>query len=136
MLTTSLSRDLYQAYIRPHAGERQLMRITRGTAVACGAIGALIGTLLPTVISALTVFYTMLTAALFLPVVVGVYSVRVSDSGALMSMIVSVAVTFAVETASQGHGLWSIPSLIVGVASGAVVMAAVTALRPALKPIA
>lgn len=135
MLTTSLSRDLYQAYIQPQASERQLMRITRGTAIACGAIGALIGTLLPTVISALTIFYTLLTAALFLPVVVGVYSVRVSGSAALMTMIVSVVVTFAVDTASQGHGLWNIPSLIVGVAAGAVVMVAVTALQVAPKPI-
>jgi solute:Na+ symporter, SSS family len=129
MLTTSLSRDLYQAYLRPHADDRQLMRVTRGTAVACGIMGALIGTLLPTVISALTIFYTLLTAALLLPLVAGLYSTRVSGRAALATMIVSVAVTFASEIVTHGHGLWRIPSAIPGMAASALVMSLVTALE-------
>jgi len=129
MLTTSLGRDLYQAYLRPQADDRQLMRVTRGTAVACGVTGALIGTLLPTVISALTIFYTLLTAALLLPLVAGLYSARVSGRAALATMIVSVAVTFANEIATHGRGLWSIPSSILGMAASALVMLLVTALE-------
>lgn len=129
MLTTSLSRDLYQAHIRPQADERQLMKVTRWTAVTCGCIAALVGTLLPTVISALTIFYTLLTAALLLPIVVGVYCAGIRGGAALATMIVSVAATFAVETASRGRGLWNIPSVAVGIAAGAAVMAAITAFR-------
>jgi Na+(H+)/acetate symporter ActP len=117
------------AYLRPQADDRQLMRVTRGTAVACGVTGALIGTLLPTVISALTIFYTLLTAALLLPLVAGLYSKRVSGRAALATMIVSVAVTFANEIATHGRGLWSIPSSILGMAASALVMLLVTALE-------
>jgi SSS family solute:Na+ symporter len=128
MLTTSLSRDLYQTYFRPDAGDRQLMRVTRRTAVACGAIGSGIGMLIPTVISALTIFYTLLTAALFFPVLAGLYTRRVSGPAALATMMVSVAVTFACEIGTRGHGLWTLPSSILGMAAGALVMAAWTVL--------
>jgi solute:Na+ symporter, SSS family len=133
MLTTSLARDLYQAYIRPQAGDRQLMRISRFTAVICGTAGALIATLLPTVISALTIFYTMLTAALLFPLIAGLYTVRVSGRGALATMIVSVAVTFASEMATHGHGVSGIPSAILGMTAGALVMTLVTALESTFK---
>jgi SSS family solute:Na+ symporter len=128
MLTTSLSRDLYQAYLRPTASDRQLMSVARRTALVCGALGALIGTLLPTVITALTIFYTLLTAALLVPVVVGLYSKRVPGCAALVTMIVSVTLTFAIEIASQGQGLWGLPSSLLGMASGALAMWLVTVL--------
>jgi SSS family solute:Na+ symporter len=131
MLTTSLARDLYQAYVCPKADDRQLMRVARASALACGALGALIGTFLPTVISALTIFYTLLTAALLFPLVAGLYSKRVSTRAALATMIVSVAVTLVAETATRGRGLWSVPSSILGIAAGALVMLFVTALEPA-----
>ncbi len=123
MLTTSLSRDLYQTYLQPRTTEHQLMRVVRATAVGCGAAAAIIGVILPTVISALTIFYTLLTAALFLPVLTGAYSTRASGSAALIGMVASVAATFATETASRGRGLWNLPSLVVGVSTGAVAMA-------------
>ena len=129
MLTTSLSRDLYQARIRPQADELRLMRVTRLTAITCGCVAAVIGTLLPTVISALTIFYTLLTAALLLPMVVGVYSVGIRGSAALATMIVSVAAAFVTDSASGGRGLWNIPSVAVGIAAGALVMGSIAAFR-------
>jgi SSS family solute:Na+ symporter len=133
MLTTSLTRDLYQTYIRPRAGDRQLLRITRITASICGAAAALIAMLLPSVISALTVFYSLLTAALFLPLVAGPYTIRVSARGALTSMMVSVAVTFAAEMTSRGRGAFGFPSIVLGMAAGALVMAVMTALEPRIE---
>ena len=127
MLTTSVTRDFYQGYVRRDADGRQLVKVTRCTAVGCGALGALIGTLLPTVISALTIFYTLLTAALLLPVVAGLYSRRVTGNAALAAMIAAITVTFGIETLTHGRGLWGIPSLIAGIAAGAAVMLIMTA---------
>lgn len=124
MLTTSLSKDLYQSWLRPSAGDRQLMRVARVTAVACGAVGALLAVWLPTVIAALTIFYSLLTAALLLPVVAGLYSARVTARAAMATMIVSVAVTFAVHAATKGKGYGLMPPVIFGVAVGAVLMLA------------
>ena len=123
MLTTSLGRDLYQGHIRPSADDSQLMRFTRQAAVACGAAGGLIALYLPSVISALTIFYTLLTAALFLPLFAGLYSRTVTAGGALAAMLSSCGVCLIVEFFSHDRGLWGIPSTIVGIGTGAVLLA-------------
>ena len=125
MLTTSLSRDLYQTFIRPAASDEQLTQVARETAVICGALGALLGILLPDVLSALTIFYTLLVAALLLPLVVGLYSSRVTARSALITMLVSTTITLAVWLFSPQHlGWWGAPPVIFGIAAGAVVMLA------------
>jgi solute:Na+ symporter, SSS family len=122
MLTTSLTKDLYLAYLRPQASEAAVMKFARAAALACGAAAGLIGILLPTVISALTIFYTLLTAALFLPIISGIYTAWVSANTALATMSVSVLATFTVEILTRGAGLWGAPSLGVGLLCGAAVM--------------
>jgi SSS family solute:Na+ symporter len=122
MLSTSLSKDLYKGFLNPAADDERLMRVARWSAIGCGAAGALIGIALPTVISALTIFYTLLPAALLLPLVVGLYTKRTDARAAIFSLFTSVAVTFALEVISKGQGLRGVPSLIVGVTAGAVVL--------------
>jgi len=122
MMSTSLSKDLYKAFISPDATEPRLMRVARASAIACGAAGALLAMLLPTVITALTIFYTLLTAALLLPLVAGLYTTRVNARAAIVSIVISVTVTLALEVASKGQGAFGVPSLIIGVAAGGVAM--------------
>jgi len=129
MLTTSLTRDFYQTYIRPQAGDRDLLRIARIVTAACGAVGALLAALLPSVISALTVFYSVLTAALLFPVIAGLYLASTSARGALLTMIVSVATTLAAEVAGHNAGAFVIPSPILGLIIGALVLAVVTGME-------
>lgn len=125
MLSTSLSKDLYKAFINQQADDVQLMRVARGSAVTCGVVGALLAMLLPTVISALTIFYTLLTAALLLPLIAGLYSKRVNSRAAIASMLTSVAVVTASELMTKGQGWWKIPGPAFGFAAGALVMLAV-----------
>src|SRR2546425_6158689 len=122
MLSTSLSKDLYKAFINPGATDERLMLVAKASAIACGAAGAILGTFLPTVISALKIFYTLLAAALLLPLVAGLYTRKVQARSAIVSMLVSVVVTFALEVISGGRGVRGVPSLIVGIGAGAVVM--------------
>lgn len=122
MLSTSLSRDLYQNWIDPGADDRRLMIVVRSTAVACGAIGALLGIMLESVISALTIFYTLLSAALLLPIVAGLYTRRVGARACLFAMCTSVAATFLLDRLSNGAGYLNIPSLIWATLAGLVVM--------------
>jgi SSS family solute:Na+ symporter len=77
---------------------------------------------LPTVISALKIFYTLISAALLLPLVAGLYTKRVSARAATVTMVVSVVVTFGLEVISGGQGISGVPSLVVGVAVGGAVM--------------
>jgi len=122
MLSTSLSRDLYQTWIDPQADDRRLMIVVRVTAVACGLIGALLGILLESVISALTIFYTLLSAALLLPVVIGLYTRRIGARACLVAMCVSVGATFLLDRLSSGAGYYGLPSLIWGTLAGAAAM--------------
>ena len=129
MLSTSLSKDLYKSFINPSASDDRLVRIAKISAIACGAAGAVLGSFLPTVITALKIFYTLLAASLTLPLLAGLYNRKVSSRSALASMLVSVLVTFALELITGGKGLGGIPSLIIGVAAGAAVMLIVMAVE-------
>jgi SSS family solute:Na+ symporter len=129
MLSTSLSKDLYKAFLNPEATDERLMRVAKASAIACGVAGAMLGSFLPTVISALKIFYTLLAAALLLPLIAGLYTRKVKARSAILSMLVSVVVTFALELISEGLGVRGVPSLIVGIAVGAVVMLSANAVE-------
>lgn len=129
MLSTSLSKDLYQTFIKPDADDRHLMRAVRWIAVGCGAAGAVLGSTLAGVIPALTIFYTLLTAALFLPIVAGLYLPAVTARAVLATMIVSVATTLVLERATGGLGYVGLPALIFGITAGALTMLAVSVLE-------
>ncbi|MBK9708541.1 MAG: sodium:solute symporter family protein [Acidobacteria bacterium] len=126
MLSTSLTRDLYLTFINPAADDRKLMKVVRISALACGLLGAILASVLPTVISALTIFYTLLSAALLLPMLAGLYLERISARAALTSIIFSVSTTFLLEKSTSGHGLLNIPSLLCGIIAGAAAMIAVS----------
>ena len=93
MLSTSLSRDLYQAVLRPGATDAQLLRVGRGAAVAGGALGLLLALVLPSVVAALKLFYGIMTAALFVPLVVGLFSSRPGAGHARLAIALSIAGT-------------------------------------------
>ena len=128
MLTTSLSKDLYKAYLNPNASDTQLMRVARIVAIVCGLLGTVLAMGLETVYAALTIFYTLLTAALLLPIIVGLYSKRVTAHAALAGMIASVSVTFAIHYLSNKPGYGGVPPAIFGIVAGGVVMS-VSALK-------
>jgi SSS family solute:Na+ symporter len=117
MLTTSISQDFFKTFVKPQADDGQLLRVARITAVICGALGAALAILFKTVIAALTIFYTMLSAALFLPLIAGLYIKRVTARAALATIVISVAVTFTLEQLK-----WGMP-LVWGILAGAIVMA-------------
>jgi solute:Na+ symporter, SSS family len=118
MLTTSLGKDLYKTFIRPDADDKSLLRVSRLTAVGCGVIGAGLAVWFGSVIAALRIFYTMLSAALLLPLLFGLYSRRVTARAAIAATLVSVALTFTLERLTKGQGYAGLPSLIWGTLAG------------------
>lgn len=125
MLSTSVVRDLYQGHFEPQATDRQLMKVTRLVALLCGGIGGLAAILLDSVVSALTIFYTLLTAALFLPVVGGLYLRRVDSRGVLASILVSTSLTLLLELLNRSGRLQIVGTpLIWGLIAGAALMLA------------
>ncbi len=76
MLSTSLSQDLYKRFVAPDASDRKVLAVARGAAVAGGGLALLLALVLPTVIDSLTIFYSILSVSLFVPVVAGLYTRR------------------------------------------------------------
>jgi len=86
ILSTSLSRDLYQRFLRPEADDRTVLRVARGAALAGGTLGVGLAILIPSVIGALTIFYSLLSVTLFVPIVAGLHARRVGTPEALAAI--------------------------------------------------
>ncbi|MGY8798837.1 MAG: sodium:solute symporter family protein [Longimicrobiales bacterium] len=97
MLSTSLSKDLYKRYIRPDASDRDVLRVARWAAVAGGVFGVLLAVVNPTVLGQLTVFYSVMSVCLFVPIVVGLHTRRPGVPEVLTGIAAGVSVLFAVR---------------------------------------
>jgi SSS family solute:Na+ symporter len=74
MLATSLSQDLYRRFLRPDAADGDVLRVARWSAVAGGTFGILLALVTPTIVGALSFFYAMIGATLFVPVLVALHA--------------------------------------------------------------
>ncbi|MDE2679649.1 MAG: sodium:solute symporter family protein [Gemmatimonadota bacterium] len=107
MLATSLSRDLYKRFVNPSASDRQVLRVARGAAVVGGCGGVVLAVLLPSVVGNLTIFYSLLSVSLFVPVVAGLYSLKPAAGEALAAAAAGVLVLLVAR--SVGGGGWMVP---------------------------
>jgi len=120
MLSTSLAEDIYKRFVNPDATDGQVLRMARMAAVAGGAAGIGLAIVLPSVIGSLSVFYTLLSVSLFVPIVVGLYTVRPGTAAALTAMAGGVAGVLAVRFGLAPGGAWATPYTIglLGAAAG------------------
>jgi SSS family solute:Na+ symporter len=101
-LSSSLSVDLYKTFLKPGAADRELLVIGRVTAVAGAGVGVALAMVLPSIITALQIFYTLMAVALSAPLIVGLYSRRPTAARALVSIVTSVALTAFTRSAPIG----------------------------------
>ena len=109
MLSTSLAEDIYKRFVRPDATDGEVLRMARIAAVAGGAAGIGLAIVLPSVIGSLSVFYTLLSVSLFVPVVVGLYSRGPGTAAALAAMAGGMAGVMAVRFGLVPGGHWVTP---------------------------
>ena len=108
MLSTSLSKDLYKRFVKPAATDGQVLKVARGAAVAGGLAGVVLAVVIPSVVGALTIFYSLLSVSLFVPVVAGLHSRRPGSGEALAAAAGGVVVLLVVRSA--GFGGWLPPT--------------------------
>jgi solute:Na+ symporter, SSS family len=118
MLATSLSQDLYKQFIDRDADDRAVLRVARGAAVLGALLGVLLAIQLPTVIGALSIFYSLLGVSLFVPVVGGLFTRRAGMPEAFAAIFAGVAVLLALQLSGRGTG-WFNPNLMGLIAAGA-----------------
>ncbi len=123
MLSTSLSEDLYRRFLAPNAGERQVLKMARLGAIAGGALATLLAIALGSVIESITIFYSLLSMSLFVPVVGGVYWARAGSRDAIAAIVAGVGVFVVTRylVYIPTTGLWN-PNLV-GLLASAVAFA-------------
>ncbi|MFQ5930173.1 MAG: sodium:solute symporter family protein [Acidobacteriota bacterium] len=114
MLSTSLSKDLYQTFIRPDLDGQQLLRMSRYISVVAGVLGVTLAIVLPSVISALTIFYSLISVTFFAPVVLGLYCSGRGGS-CLAVIIISVVATALIHVITAGSGIWILSPTALGI---------------------
>ena len=131
MLATSLSQDLYRRFVNPGASDAQVLKVARWAAVAGGTAGVVLAIVSPSVIDALSLFYTVLSVSLFVPVVAGLYVRRVGTPEATAAIAAGVATLLAAQLATGGRGWAGLTPALLGLLAAIAACALVTGLRQA-----
>lgn len=135
MLTTSLAQDLYKRFLAPDASDAAVLRVSRFTAVAAGTLGITLAIVSPTVIGTLSIFYTLLSVSLFVPIFCGLFVTRATAVDALASMAAGVLCVVCLELLNDGAGFASLSPAVLGLSAATAAFAASRLLsrnRPAI----
>jgi SSS family solute:Na+ symporter len=106
MLATSIARDLYSGHLRPDASEDDQLRAVRLAAVGSGILGTGVAIWAGSIASMLQVFYSLLSASLFVPVLAGLFLARARRAHALAAMVAGVTTTAVVHVTTGGAAVF------------------------------
>ncbi|WP_110955560.1 sodium:solute symporter family protein [Anaerosinus massiliensis] len=106
MITSSFTKDLYQTFIKPDISDAQLLKTSRIVTVVTGLIGVGMAIILPNVITALSIFYALMSVSLTAPLLFGLFSKRADTMAAFASAIVGIGVTIVLQFWNAGKGIW------------------------------
>lgn len=130
MLTTSLSQDLYKRFLHPSASDERVLAVARWTTLTGGTLGVLLAWTSEDVIETLTVFYSLLTVGLFVPIMAGLYVRRTTSLHALASIAGGLLAMLAAYVGTGGLGWGLATPAVVGLGAAIGVWAAALLLRP------
>ena len=105
MLAGSLTNDIYKRFMNPKIDDRNLLRLSRIVTVICGLIGVILALRLESIISALTIFYSLMSVSLSAPLVFGLFTKRAGNFGAVMSALLGAGLTVYMTFGGFGGAL-------------------------------
>ena len=126
MLAGSIINDIYKRFFNPDISDKKLLLLSRLTSLVCGIIGVFLALRLESIISALTIFYSLMSVSLAAPLVFGLFTKRASNFGAIASalggIILTLYITFCVEYASIDFGFVRLNASTCGIIFSCVIM--------------
>jgi SSS family solute:Na+ symporter len=128
MVSTTLSKDLYQRHLNPEADDRQLLFVARVSAVIAGLAGVLLSIYFETVTQALIIFYSLLGVTFFVPVLGALLTRNTAAPEALAAVSAGVITLLVVGFGLPARPSWLDPSLS-GIVAAAVAYAGVMTVR-------
>lgn len=132
MLTTSLSQDLYKRFVNPEASDARVLVVARWTTVVAAAVGVSLAIALGSVVDALTIFYTLLSVSLFVPILAGLYISRASNTEAMTSIVCGVGALLLVQFGIGSQGIAGLTPALIGMSAAIVGFAVVYVSRMTL----
>ena len=93
MLAGSITNDLFKRFLHPTLSDRGLLRGSRLVSLAAGIAGVFLALELNSIISALSIFYSLMSVSLAAPLVFGLFTRRASNAGAILSAALGIALT-------------------------------------------
>jgi Na+/proline symporter len=115
--------------VAPSASDASVLAVSRVTAIVAGALGTALAIVSPSVIGALSIFYTLLSVCLFVPMLAGLFVPRAGAREALWAMTAGVSSVLAVQWATSGQGLGRLTPPVIGLLAAALAFLAVFTLR-------
>ena len=113
MLTTSLSRDLYKRFVAPEASDASVLAVARWATLAGAVMGVTLAITSASIVTLLTIFYTLLTVSLFVPIVAGLTVPSTTARDALASIFAGVSGMLIIQFATHGRG-WGLVTPALG----------------------
>jgi SSS family solute:Na+ symporter len=113
MLTTSLSQDLYKRFVAPAASDRRVLQIARWTSFVCGVLAVLLAIASASIVQVLTLFYTVLTVVLFVPIVGGLYVSRTTTRQVWPATVAGVLTMLVMQFVAGDSG-WGVVTPALG----------------------
>jgi SSS family solute:Na+ symporter len=111
--------------VNPAASDGRVLSVARAAAFGGGALGIGLAIVSPSVIGALSIFYTLLSVSLFVPVIAGLYLRRVGTPEVFAAIATGVCLMLVAQLATAGRGFGVLtPALlgILGAVAGCAVM--------------
>lgn len=116
--SANITRDIYQRYIDKNVSEKTTMRLGFASSLLIGLVAALLAWYEQDIMNVLLITFTILSAGLFVPTVMGFVWKRGSSDAAFYSMLVStvVVIIWSVGSAAGWGSIFAIDALWPGLA--------------------
>jgi len=135
MITTSFTKDLYKTFIKPETSDEELLKMSRIVTVAAGILGISIALLLPNIITALSIFYSLMSVSLTAPLLFGLFSRRPSTKAAFICAIAGVLTTVVLQFGNDGKGIGILNAQSTGIVLTIIIMVFMMVVFPAKKKV-
>lgn len=122
MITTSFTKDLYKTFIKPDISDEALLKMSRIVTVVAGILGVSIALILPNIITALSIFYSLMSVSLTAPLLFGLFSKRPTTAAAFICAVSGVLTTGFLQFANAGKGIGILNAQSTGIVLTIIIM--------------
>ena len=107
MIAGAWANDIYKGVFNPKVSTEKLLLVSRVVMLIGGIFGILLALKLPDIISSLTIFYTLMSVSLTVPLLFGLFTSIADSKGAMISSVVGIFITLYYQSPySLTKGIW------------------------------